>query len=404
MDRRMKPSLEKWVEPEDRQSITPPLRSPDGLASPSDRCYRPPMDRDAFWKLFLLALAALVTWIFFSMIRNYAITLILAAIFAGWAAPLNDRITRKVGGRSGIGALLTLALIFFLGMIPTIAFLGVVGAQAFKVSQSVAPFLSEELARPDRLEHLLMKLPFVNEVASYQGQIYSRLGEAVDHIGTFLFEALSSTTRGTVTFFFHVFVFLYSMFWFLIDGEKLLRRILYYIPLGHAQEMRLTGRFVSVTRATLKGSRVGGAIPGGLAGLGFWVAGIPNGLFWATVMAVLSIIPAVGTPLIWIPAVVILFAQGHTVAAILLTLWCALVVGTIDNFLRPRLVGHDTAMHELLILLSTLGGLSLFGVTGFILGPVMAALFVTIWEIYGEAYSDLLPSVGPTRGISEDPP
>jgi predicted PurR-regulated permease PerM len=112
-------------------------------------------------------------------------------------------------------------------------------------------------------------------------------------------------------------------------------------------------------------------------------------------MAVLSIIPGVGAAIVWIPAVVYLFVIGKTVTAIVLFVWCVAVVGTVDNILRPRLVGKDTKMSDLLILLGTLGGILLFGALGFIIGPIVAALFVTVWEIYGIAFKDYLPAVSP---------
>ena len=108
-------------------------------------------------------------------------------------------------------------------------------------------------------------------------------------------------------------------------------------------------------------------------------------------MAVFSIVPALGTAIVWIPAVIYLFATGSTTAAILLLLWCALVVGMVDNFLRPRLVGRDTKMSDLMVLLSTLGGLAMFGMIGVVIGPIIAALFVTIWDIYGVTFEKVLP-------------
>jgi predicted PurR-regulated permease PerM len=185
------------------------------------------------------------------------------------------------------------------------------------------------------------------------------------------------------------------MFFFLVDGPSILRTILYYIPLGANAEMQLLERFVSVTRATLKGSLLIGALQGTLAGLAFWVCGVPAPAFWGTVMVVLSIIPAIGAALIWIPAVIFLFATGKSTPAIGLLLWCAIVVSTVDNFLRPRLIGRDALMSDLLILLSTLGGIGVFGALGFIVGPIVAALFVTVWHIYGEAFNDWLPVVPP---------
>ena len=112
-------------------------------------------------------------------------------------------------------------------------------------------------------------------------------------------------------------------------------------------------------------------------------------------MAVLSIIPGIGTALIWIPTAIWLYFNGQVSAAIGLTLWCTAIVGSVDNVLRPRLVGRDTQMSDLLIMLSTLGGLLLFGATGLVVGPIMAALFVTVWEIYGQSFADYLPEVDP---------
>jgi predicted PurR-regulated permease PerM len=163
------------------------------------------------------------------------------------------------------------------------------------------------------------------------------------------------------------------------------------MPLTAKDENRMVEKFVSVSRATLKGTLVIGLVQGGLAGIAFFVLGINGAFFWGTIMAVLSIIPGVGVALVWIPAAGYLLVIGSSIKALLLTLWCAGLVGTVDNVLRPRLVGKDTKMPDLLILLGTLGGLVLFGAAGIIVGPVVAALFVTVWEIYGTTFKDILP-------------
>jgi predicted PurR-regulated permease PerM len=161
--------------------------------------------------------------------------------------------------------------------------------------------------------------------------------------------------------------------------------------LSHQDERRMTERFVSVTRATIKGTLVIGMVQGAMAGLAFWVAGITGAAFWSTVMAVLSVIPGIGAALVWVPAVAFLVVTGKLWAGLLLAGWCGFVVGTVDNLIRPRLVGRDTKMSDLLILLSTLGGIFLFGAVGVIIGPIVAALFVTVWEIYGVAFKAVLP-------------
>jgi predicted PurR-regulated permease PerM len=130
-----------------------------------------------------------------------------------------------------------------------------------------------------------------------------------------------------------------------------------------------------------------------LAGIGFYFAGIDGAAFWGTIMVVLSVIPGVGTALVWLPAVIYLYIIGAKVAATLLVIWCAAAVGTIDNFLRPRLVGKDAEMPDLLILIGTLGGLFLFGPIGFIVGPVVCGLFLTALDIYAAAFQHILPPV-----------
>jgi predicted PurR-regulated permease PerM len=229
-------------------------------------------------------------------------------------------------------------------------------------------------------------LPGFDLVEPYRDDILARLAGVASSVGNFVVRGLSSATSGTVAFFLQFFVFLYALFFFIKDGHVVLSKALYYLPLSDKEEARLVGNFQSVSRATIKGTLVIGVVQGVLAGIGLAVAGIDGAVFWGTVMVVLSIIPAVGTSLVWIPAAIYLAATGHTLAAVLLAVYCGLVVGSMDNVLRPRLVGKDTKMPDLLILLSTMGGLFVFGVSGIIIGPIVAALFLTIWDIYGETF------------------
>jgi len=176
-------------------------------------------------------------------------------------------------------------------------------------------------------------------------------------------------------------------------GRRYLEKIFYYVPLRHEDEVRMIERFASVTRATIKGTVIIGIVQGTLAGLALWLAGIDGAAFWGTIMVILSVIPGVGSALVWVPAVIYLFATDKVLAAILVAVWCAAVVGTIDNVLRPTLVGKDARMPDLLILIGTLGGLFLFGPIGFIAGPLVFGLFLTVWDIYGAAFRDILPPV-----------
>jgi predicted PurR-regulated permease PerM len=180
------------------------------------------------------------------------------------------------------------------------------------------------------------------------------------------------------------------MFFLLIDGPGMLSRIFSYLPLRADDEQQMKERFVSVTRASIKGTVIIGIAQGGLSGIAFWAVGIPNVMFWTIVMVALSILPLVGGALVWVPACLLLLAMGEVWRALILAIFCALIVGSVDNVLRPWLVGRDTKMHDLMILFSTLGGLIVFGPLGFIIGPLVAGVFVTTWEIFGATYHDEL--------------
>jgi predicted PurR-regulated permease PerM len=344
-------------------------------------------------RFVVLLIAFLVTAVFLSMIRHFLMAILLAGIFSSLAHPLYRQFERWFGGRRAVASVVTLVLLLTGVLLPLAGLLGMVTAQAVEVGQSVKPWIENQLSRPEGFSGLLMSVPFYDRIQPHEKAILEKAGEMVGTVSSFLIDRLSSAAVTTIQFLFTVFVLLYTMFFFLMDGDKLLKKILFYLPLEDADERRLLEKFTKVTRATLKGTVVIGVLQGGFAGLAFAVVGIQGAVFWGTIMAVLSIIPGIGTALVWVPAAIVLAAAGHIVKAAGLAVFCAVVVGSIDNFLRPLLVGRDTQVHELLILLGTLGGIFMFGVVGFIVGPIIAALFTTVWEIYGVVFSDVLPPV-----------
>ncbi len=360
----------------------------------------PDQTRDKFAKGFLILLAIAISVVFIMMIRRFLMAVLLAGIFTGMTHPLYSRLLSAFKNKRGLAAATTIFIVLLVIVIPITGFLGVVTSQAVDVSQSVGPWIEQEVSRPDAVDRWLQRIPLVERLEPFQDQIIGKVGELTSSVGTFLVNSVTAATKGTVWFLFQLLIMLYAMFFFLIDGGSILNRILYYMPLAPKEEDRMVEKFVSVARATLKGTLVIGILQGGLAGLGFLVAGLGGAAFWGTVMAVLSVIPGVGAALVWVPAVIYLLAAGKLAAAVGLTLWCALVVGTLDNVLRPRLVGKDTKMSDLMILLSTLGGILLFGAVGFIIGPIVAALFVTVWDIYGVAFKEFLPDTSGGNPLS----
>ncbi len=350
------------------------------------------MNEKTFRLTLVVLLVAAVSVLFVAMIRRFLMTILLAAIFSGLARPLYTRLLAAFRGRKNLASLCTLVLIVAMIVGPFLAFLGVLASQAYQIAQSVGPWIEKQVDEPDNFTRLVDRFPALARLEPYRAEIIDKLGQAVGSIGNFLFAGLSDATRGTITFLFHVFLLLYTMFFFLIDGKAILDKILSYVPLSNADKNRLSGKFVTVSRATIKGTLVIGIVQGGLAGLGFAIAGLQGSVFWGTMMTVLSIIPGLGTAIVWVPGVIYLLASGHVTAGILLGLFCALIVGSIDNFLRPRLVGRDVKMHPLLILFGTLGGVFFFGVVGVIVGPIIAAVFVTIWDICGVVFSETVPT------------
>jgi predicted PurR-regulated permease PerM len=348
------------------------------------------MTEDRFRKAFLILLVVAISVAFVAMIRIFILTILLAAIFAAVARPLYLRLQRRLRGNRPLASIATIVLLLVLVFGPVILLAGAVASEALRVAADVGPWIEGRLEERTWVDDVIRRVPFVENIEPFRAEIMARGAELVGNLGTFLANALSAATRGTVLFFFHFFILLYSMFFFLMDGPRMLQSMMSYLPLGDDDKDRMLDKFTSVTRATLKGTMLIGVIQGTLAGVAFWVVGIEGAIFWTTVMIVLSIIPAVGAALVWVPAAILLLAQGAVWRAVGLALFCGLVVGSVDNVLRPRLVGRDTKMHDLLILFSTLGGLVLFGVSGFIVGPILAALFVTVWEMFGAAFRDVL--------------
>lgn len=351
------------------------------------------MNRKTINNTTILLLLLGISAVFLSMIRHFFMAIFMAGIFSAIAHPLYIKFYRWFGGRRFLASIITLLLIIFIVLIPFSILLGIITGQAINIGQSVKPWIQKQISEPNVYSSYIETVPFIDHVEPYKELILQKAGELVGMISNFFINSISSVAIGTVNFIFTVFIFLYTMFYFLMEGDKLLEKILYYLPLENHDEQRILEKFTSVAMATIKGTVIIGIIQGGLAGIAFAVVGINSAVFWGTIMTVLSIIPAIGSGLIWFPASVVLLLGGSYIKAVCLIIFCGILVGSLDNILRPRLVGRDIMMHDLMILFGTLGGLAMFGILGFIIGPIVAALFTTLWEIYGEVFRDVLPSV-----------
>ncbi len=349
--------------------------------------------------VFLLVLAIAASALFYWVIKDFVITLFLAAIFSGMLHPVYRRFLSWTKGRQSLASAITVVLSLLVVILPAILFFGIVVSQAGEVSDSAKKWLSTQQVSPEALQGRLAANSHLKHLLPYQDKIIEKGHELAAKAGGWMADALASGAQGIGSFLLLLFVMLYATFYFLTDGRALLDSALRYTPLSDDDRVRLRRTVLSVSRATLKGKLIIGIVQGATAGLSFWVAGIQGVLFWTVLMSVLSVIPSFGTAIVWFPAVIFLAVTGQTSAAIGVGLWCAVVVGTIDNVLTPKLIGKDTDMPDLLVLLATLGGLAVFGFSGILMGPIIAAVFLAVWQIWGGAISEArgtapVPSAG----------
>ena len=188
--------------------------------------------------------------------------------------------------------------------------------------------------------------------------------------------------QSTFEFFVSLGVMLYLLFFLLRDGTGLSRKIKRAIPLRAAQRDALLEKFTVVAQAIIRGSLLIAALQGALGGLIFWVLGIHAPILWAVLMAFLSLLPAIGSSIVWFPVAVYLLLSGSIWEGLVLMLFGALVISLVDNLLRPFLIGKSTSIPDYVVLISTLGGISVFGLNGFVIGPMLAAMFIAVWGIF----------------------
>ena len=213
--------------------------------------------------------------------------------------------------------------------------------------------------------------------------VQSKLVEAIGHSSQALTQRAFTIGQNTLDFVLNFFVMLYLLFFLLRDGKYLSMVTARVLPLKPEHSRRLLDQFATVVRATVKGNVVVALVQGALGWLAFWVLGITAPLLWGALMALLSLLPAVGAALVWGPVAIYLLSTGSIWPGLGLTAWGVLVIGLVDNVLRPILVGKETRLPDYLVLVATLGGLAVFGLNGFVIGPVIAALFIASWDIFG---------------------
>lgn len=331
--------------------------------------------------LLLLACALALGWILQPFWGAILWAVIMALIFL----PLYHRLLRRLRGRRELAAALVLGLVVLIGVLPLV----VVAASLAREAASVVQAISSGAWAPEQsLRTLFNSLPaWLADLLAHLGigsfdVLQKKLADAAAQASQLLASRALGVGLDTFDFISSLFIMLYLAFFLLRDGESLLRTAAKGLPLDLAHQQALASKFSTVVRATVKGSLVVALVQGALGGLAFWVLGVQGALLWALLMAFLSLVPAVGAALVWAPVAGFLAVQGHWGQAIGLAAWGVLVIGMVDNLLRPILVGKDTRLPDYVVMIATLGGMSVFGINGFVVGPAIAAMFVATWHIW----------------------
>jgi predicted PurR-regulated permease PerM len=340
-----------------------------------------PALEDRTFLLLIAAISLAFAWILWPFSGAVLWGTIIAILFA----PLQRWLCRAMRQRRTLAALVTLAIIVVIVILPVTL---VTASLVHEASVVYARFQSGELSPGQFFQRLYEALP--NWVVGLLNRFeLTNLGTVQERLSAGLMKgtqlvATQAINIGQNTFDFLVslFVMLYLLFFLLRDGDQLSRRIREAIPLRAEHRHALFERFTVVVRATVKGSIVVAILQGLLGGLIFWLLGIHAALLWAVLMALLSLLPAVGAGLVWFPVAIYFLATGSVWQGIVLIAYGVLVIGLVDNVVRPFLVGQDTRMPDYVILVSTLGGIAILGINGFVIGPLVAAMFMAVWDIF----------------------
>ena len=346
---------------------------------------------EKFSRYFLLVVLIGIGIIFFNMLKIFFIPIILAAVFVVLFYPLYGWVLKLFRNKKSLSSLVC-CFILLSGLITPVFILGnLVSGEAISLYQNVEQKVQKIIQKGNgRVLQNIQEYKWIKKLHLDKIDWQASIQESTKAAAKLLATVINKASKETFQLIANLFLAFFAMFYFFRDGDKLIQRLKYLSPLADKYKEELFIRFTSVSRATIKGSVVVALIKGFLGGLTFWIFGINSPVLWGVVMAILSIIPLLGAWLVMYPAAVILLFLGHIWQGIAMFLISTLIISSIDNILQPRLVGRSTGLHDLLIFFSTLGGISVFGVMGFIVGPIIAALFVSILDVYSIEFKSQL--------------
>jgi predicted PurR-regulated permease PerM len=329
-----------------------------------------------------------ITVAFFWVMLPFAAALFWALVLAIIFSPINQRFLRRMPRRHNVAALLTMLLILFLVILPltliTLSLVKEIGLVYQQVQSGEldfpAYFRQVVKAMPEWMSQLLARMDLLD-----LSTLTSRVGTGALQGSQQIATRVLGIGQNTLDFVVSFGLMLYVLFFLVRDGHALVGQVRRALPLEARYKSYLFEKFTTVIRATVKGNIAVAATQGALGGFMFAFLGIQGALLWGVVMAVLSLLPAVGAAIVWLPVSVYLLLTGSIIKGVSLIAFGVLVIGLVDNVLRPILVGKDTEIPDYVVLISTLGGIALFGLSGFVVGPVIAGLFISGWALYAQS-------------------
>jgi predicted PurR-regulated permease PerM len=333
-----------------------------------------------FW--LVLAATAGFLWVAWPVLLPVLWAAVLAVLFG----PLTDRLAQELRGRRAAAAGLTLLIIIVLVILPLLLIGVAVIQQATGFYQALRSGAIDVQAPLAAINRALPPVREFLERLGLESQLRQGLGNVANAAAGWLAARAIGIGQNAVLLLMQSVIMLYILFFFLKDGRRILAQAQQVFPADDDLERRLLDRFASVTRAIIKGTFIVGVVQGALVAGAFAVLGIPAWLFWGVLATILSMLPAVGSTLIWAPAGIVLVLTGHVATGVILLLFGTFVISLIDNILRPKLVGRDTRMPDWIVFIAILGGVSSVGLSGVVVGPIVAGLFITAWEIFASVH------------------
>lgn len=338
---------------------------------------------------FFFGVLFAVTVAVFLLLKPFISAIFVAALFAVMFFKPHNFFLKIFKGRAVLSAILSCLLVTFTIILPFSIVAGLMGNEIGKVVHNVTNGNAENqksiktfINSIYEVEVFHVSLSQIRSSVSDE-EVTNLVKNIVDKSLTF-FQKTYQSVIGSIIW---TFVMFFTLFYFFLDGKRFVRKIIQLSPMKDEHEKLLINKFVSMVRATLKGTLIIGIIQGLIGGFSFMIAGISSPVIWAVIMILISVIPATGASLVMIPAGIVMFILGNTWQGVFLLI-VGVLVSVVDNFLRPKLVGDDTQMHGLLVFFATLGGLSVFGLIGFIVGPIIMALAIALWEIYATEFKN----------------